>query len=237
MFKIAICDDSDSIRTKFISMLEHVMEKNNIDGEVIFDTGDPEKFYNYVSKNHVDVILLDIDLKSMISGLDLAKKIREINKSINIIFVSAHLEYVFLSFKVKTFDYLVKPVSSEKLEECIIRLTNYTSSDTINFIKIKSGSLTHLIKKSDIVYVEKANSKSYVYTLNEIIETNNSLDDFKKILPDNFCRCHKSYIVNLSKISRIDSITNDVIFNNSFKCQMGRKYRKSFLDALEENEE
>lgn len=230
MLKFAICDDSESLRSKFIGMTEKVIEKNNIQAEIVYDTGDPEEFFDYVSKNCVDVVFLDVDLRSVLTGLDLAQKIRDINKSVNIIFVTAHMEYVLLAFKVKTFDYLIKPVSQAKLEECIVRLAQFTCTDTADMIKIKSGPSTYLVKKNDIVYIEKVGSKSFVYTVNEIIETYSTLEDFERILPDNFHRSHKSYVVNVHKISKVDAIKNEVIFNNSYKCYIGRKYRKSILE-------
>ncbi len=235
MLKFAVCDDNSSLRSKFVSMLQKVLEKNNIEGQVVFDTGDPEYFFEYISKNHVDVVLLDIDLRSMMSGLDLAKKIREVNKSVSIIFITAHIEYVLMAFKVKTFDYLVKPISQNKLEECILRLSQFTCSDSVNFVKVKSGPSTHLIKKNDIIYIEKVNSKSFIYTTNEIIETYSTLDELERILPGNFIRSHKSYIINIGKVTKIDAITNEVIFNNSFKCYVGRKYKKMLMDYLSKN--
>ncbi len=235
MLKFAVCDDNCCLRSKFVSMLQKTMEKYNIEGQVVFDTGDPEQFYDYISKNHVDVVLLDIDLRSMMSGLDLAKKIREINKSVSIIFVTAHIEYVLMAFKVRTFDYLVKPISQHKLEECILRLSQFACSDSVNFVRIKSGPSTYLIKKNDIIYIEKVNSKSFIYTANEIIETYSTLDELERILPGNFIRSHKSYIINIGKVSKIDAITNEIIFYNSYKCYIGRKYKKVIMDYLSKN--
>ena len=234
MLSFAICDDNESIRTKFVSMLKEIFEKNDIDASVVLQTENPQEFYNYLNENHIDVALLDIDLRAALNGLDLAKKIRDINKSINIIFITAHIEYALLAFKVKTFDYLIKPVSFQKLEECILRLTQFTCSDTENFMKIKSGSSTYLIKKSDIIYIEKVSAKSYVYANNQIIETYYTLEEFEKILPNNFHRSHKSYVVNVNKISKIDFFKNEIIFNNSFKCYVGRKYKKSIMDSFED---
>jgi len=231
MLKIAICDDNNSIRTKLISMINMIMEQNNIKGEVVFDSDDSDAFYQYVLHNHVDVVFLDIELK-MQSGIDLAKKIRNINKSINIIFSTAHIEYVLLAYKFKTFDYLVKPLSYEKLEECLLRLVQYISLDSLDSMKIKSGSTTYVIMKNDIIFVEKAKSKSHLFTPDEMIETTMNLEDFEKVLPNNFIRAHKSYIVNINKIVKVDYILNEITMSNSYKCYLGRKFKKHFCDIF-----
>ncbi|MGE5328334.1 MAG: LytR/AlgR family response regulator transcription factor [Deltaproteobacteria bacterium] len=232
MLKIAICDDNNSIRTKLISMVNLIMEQNNIKGEVVFDSDDADAFYKYVLQNHVDVIFLDIELKSMQSGIDLAKKIRETNKSINIIFSTAHMEYVLLAYKFKTFDYLVKPLSYEKLEECLLRLVKYISSDSLDSIKIKSGSTTYMVIKSEIIFIEKAKSKTHLYTANEMIETSMNLEDFENLLPSNFVRAHKSYIVNINKVLKVDYVLNEIDLVNSYKGYIGRKFKKKFQDIL-----
>lgn len=233
MLKFVICEDSTSMREKYKNMLECIFEKNNIDAEVAFETDNPEQLYIYFTKNHVDVALLDIDLKAQMTGLDLAKKIREINKSASIVFITAHIEYALLAFKVNTFDYLIKPVSPQKLEECILRLAQFANTDPGNYIKLRSGTSTYLVKLNDIIYIEKVISKSFIYTVNEIIETYYTLEDLEKYLPSNFFRSHRSYIVNINKISKFDSVKNELVFVNSSKCYVGRKYRKEVLKLLE----
>lgn len=235
MLKIAICDDNNAFRSKLSGMIYDILEKNDIEGEVFCEAETPEELYKYVCKNYVDVIFLDMDLSTSSTGLDLAKDIREINKTVNIVFITAHIEYSLLAFKVNTFDYLIKPITAEKLEECILRLIEFISSENINLLKVKSGSSTVLIKKKDIIYIEKINSKSYIYTANQIIETYHSLEDLEKKLPKNFQRSHKSYIVNINKILRIDSLNNEIIFSNSFKSYIGRKYKQSILKIFEES--
>lgn len=232
MLRFAICDDDINARTKYTNFLNTIFENNDIDAKVVFDSDNPNSFYKYISSNPTDVIFLDIDLKTTISGLELAKKIREINKSVYIVFITGHLEYVLMSFKVTTFDYLVKPISLKKLEECILRLNAHISSPSTNHIKFKSGTATHLLNKNQILYVEKNKSKSCIYTENGMIEISSTLEDIAKILPKDFKRSHKSYIVNTNKISSINSIKNEIHLEDSFKCYLGKKYKKDFLEGL-----
>ena len=83
----------------------------------------------YVKENVVNVLLLDIDLKSSMSGLDLASEIRKTNKHSYIIFTSAHLEYILIAYQYKTFDFIPKPITLERLEETFLRIIDDINSD------------------------------------------------------------------------------------------------------------
>lgn len=122
MLKFAICDDNTRILTKFSEMLENIFTKNNFDASVLFTTDNTKDMLNYISNNKIDVIILDINMNSGKSGLDLAEAIRKINKDAYIIFSTGHLEYAMVAYKYKTFDYLAKPITYDRLEETIIRL-------------------------------------------------------------------------------------------------------------------
>ena len=111
MLNFVLCDDNKNALDRFSKMLELVLTNNDFDGNISFATTNANELLNYVKNNTVDVAILDIDLHDKISGLDLAEKIRSINKKIYIIFETAHLEYILLAYKYKTFDYLPKPIS------------------------------------------------------------------------------------------------------------------------------
>ena len=111
MLKFAICDDNLNILDRLEKMLESIFTKNNFDASVSFTTSDTDDMLNYVSNNKIDVIMLDINLKSNKNGLDLAEAIRKINKNSYIIFTTGHLEYAMVAYKFKTFDYLAKPIT------------------------------------------------------------------------------------------------------------------------------
>ena len=81
MLNFALCDDNESILARLSKMLESLFIKYNFDCKVSFTSVDPNSFLAYVINNPVDVIFLDIDLKSNINGLSLAETIRKYNKN------------------------------------------------------------------------------------------------------------------------------------------------------------
>ena len=116
MLSFVVCDDNKSILDRFSKMLESLFIIHNLDAEVSLSSTDPFEVLNYVKNNNVNVLFLDIDFKSNFSGLDLASKIREINNNAYIIFTSAHLEYILMAYKYKTFDFIPKPITQERLQ-------------------------------------------------------------------------------------------------------------------------
>lgn len=130
MLNFLLCDDNQNILNKLKKMLESILIKNNLSGEIAFSSTNPNEIINYIENNAFDVIILDIDLKSKISGLSLANFIREKNKNSYIIFTTAHLEYSMVAYKYKTFDFLAKPVTIERLEETILRLYDDVFSES-----------------------------------------------------------------------------------------------------------
>ena len=130
MLNFVLCDDNLNIVKKLKEMLEILFVKNDIEANVSFVTDNPNKVLEYEKENIIDVLILDINLNSDISGIDLAKQIRERNKKVYLIFLTGHLEYSLLAYSVKTFDYLPKPITIERLEITLNRLL-----DDLNNIK------------------------------------------------------------------------------------------------------
>ena len=135
MLNFVICDDNLNILDRLEKMLDTIFCKNDFEAQVAFSSDNTEEVLNYISSNKVDVAMLDINLKSNKTGIELAKEIRKINKNIYIIFTTGHLEYAMIAYKVKTFDYIAKPINYDRLEETIIRLFEDVTSVPKRYLK------------------------------------------------------------------------------------------------------
>lgn len=231
MLNFVLCDDNQSILNKLEKMIESILIQNNLSGEIVFTATTPNDIINYTENNQYDVLILDIDLKSELSGLSLANNIRKTNKKAYIIFTTAHLEYTMIAYKYKTFDFLAKPITTERLEETILRLYDDVYSDSSNFIKIdkKNG----FVKSKDIFFIQKDGKKAIFKTKYKDYETYCSFSNILNQLPENFVRCHKSYIVNLDNVSSIQA-NNIVVFKENFcsQCFIGPKYENFFTEVI-----
>lgn len=231
MLNFVICDDNSNILNKISKMLESIFINNKLNGQIVFTATDSNSILSYSKENTVDVYMLDIDLKSDISGLDLASKIRLTNKDAYLIFTTAHLEYIMLAYKFKTFDYLAKPITMDRLEETVLRLFDDIKHDSKSkYINI--GNSSNMINEDDIYCIKKEGMKLIYCTKERSYETYSSFNKVETCLSENFVRCHKSYIANINKISNINSDSNVIQFDNFTTCSIGPKYKLNLMEVL-----
>ena len=233
MLDFALCDDNNNVLIKLEKMLESVFINKKFDAQVVLSTTQPEELINYIRNNTINVVILDIDLKSKVSGLDLANMIRKRDKNVYIIFTTGHLEYGLMAYKYKTFDYLPKPITIERLEDTLVRLFEDVSGTSSKFVRLDNNKT--IIKEDSIQYIQKDGMKVIFHTDTRDYETYSS---FRKILPqlsDQFIQCHKSYIVNLQKITDVNTAIHPICLNSNHnvRCYIGPKYKNQFMEVFD----
>lgn len=236
MLNFALCDDNVSIANKLSKMLDSIFIKNNLPGEIVLVEKNPDNLLNFIDKNNnVHVLLMDIDLKSNINGIELVNKIRKRNKSMYIIFTTAHLEYGILAYKCKTFDFLPKPITYERLEETIYRIFDDAYNSPKQFLKLDNKNT--FITEDSVYFIRKEGMKLVFNTKSREYEIYSSFNNISDSLPNNFVRCHKSFIVNIDNITDINYKTNTVYLDNNpnIHCSIGSKYKKDFMEVMKNN--
>ena len=199
MLNFVICDDNENILNKFSKILESIFIKYNYDAQIGLMTSNTDELLDYIDDNKTDVLILDINLKSDKSGLEIASLVREKNKDTYFIFTTAHLEYAMMAYKFKTFDYLAKPITVERLEETINRLFEDVNGLPKKYIKIDNKKT--LIDANDILFIKRDGMKLIFHTKNRDYETYSSFNKIQSCLPTNFFRAHKSFVVNVNKFN------------------------------------
>lgn len=229
MIKFAMIEDDKNLLNDLYKILESIFMKYDFDAEIVFYSTDVNELLNYIKNYKVDVLFLDIDLKSNLSGLEIAELVRSSNKDCYIIFETAHLEYGLIAYKYKTFDFICKPVTLQRVEECVLRLFDDISGLTKKFVRINNKNT--IIAESDIKYIKKDGMKLIFHTENREYEIYSSFLKIQGSLPSNFVRCHKSFIVNIDNVTKVESNKNIVYFNDS-SCDIGPKYKNKFLEVI-----
>ena len=230
MLNFAICDDNLNILDRLEKMLDTIFCKNDFEAQVAFSSDNTEEVLNYISSNKVDVAMLDINLKSNKTGIELAKEIRKINKNIYIIFTTGHLEYAMIAYKVKTFDYIAKPINYDRLEETIIRLFEDVTSVPKRYLKIDNKNT--LVDESEVQYIKRDGMKLVFHTNFRDYDTYSSFNKFQDKLPENYIRCHKSYIANINQIKDVEPVSGTITFKNGDTCDIGPKYKSDLMEVL-----
>jgi len=223
ILKIALCDDElDNIKT-VAKILESEIIKQNFSAEITLITDNQDEILKAIENREIDILFLDVDFKNGgKNGLEFANILRKINKEFFLIFLTAHQRYMHVSFYTKVFDYIVKPISKDIVEEIISRLKEEFERNRNVFLKLNKWIS---LRTSDILYIEKQYNKSLVMTDFGEYTTTKTLDCLLNELPNNFCKSHRSYIVNEDRITNIDRKEKYAYFSKDLKCPIN-----SFFD-------
>ena len=233
MFNFVLCDDNIDTLNKLSYMFETIFIKNNLKAQIAFKSTKDSEILKYVNQNRFDAIVLDISLHGKLTWLQIAEKIRIQNKDCFIIFTTGHSEYVFMAYKYKTFDYLCKPILQDRLEETVLRLQDDIRHRDSRKKYIKIDDKNTFIDATEIQFIKRDGMKIIFHTTSGDIDTYSSFNKLQNRLPNNFVRCHKSFIANINNIIKFEPQHNKILFTNNQKCDVGPKYKNNFVEAIE----
>lgn len=202
LLNIAICDDEKvqvELLEKYVNSWAKLNNKKITIGK--FYTGDAFHFDWCVDKKF-EILLLDIEMPG-INGVELARKIREEDEFINIIFITALTDFIGEGYDVSAINYLIKPIKEEKLHECLDRAMQKIPEEE-NWILIDEDEEIIRIKEKDILYIESFSHTIEINTLNEKYSIRKNIGTMEKELDQSlFIRNHRSYIVSVPHIEKI----------------------------------
>lgn len=189
---------------------------------------------NFLKANEIHLLFLDIQI-GRLNGIEM---IERMPVKPQIIFTTAYSEYALKAFELSVTDYLLKPFTFERFKQAVSKAADYiewqniatrTQQAEISHFFVKSGYRLVQISLANILYIEGMRDFQAVITINGRILVNQSFQDLEKLLPAGFIRCHKSYIVS---ISRIESIERDRIRIGTKLIPVGETYKEVFYKSL-----
>ena len=225
--KIAICDDEAICRSQLFDMVEDYREARK-DRELTFEMySEPTALLQAIYQgSHYDIYLLDIVMPK-INGIQLAQNLRDAGVDNKIIYLTTSTEYALDSFRVRAFDYLLKPIEKDLLYK--------TLDDAINSIQIKTDKCT-IIKTRDgsarvafdsISYAELS-GRALIYHLNNgsLVESTTIRCSFTEAISDlltdsRFIQCGASMVFNLHHITSVEN--EGVLFADIRRVYLNKK--------------
>lgn len=224
--------DDEAIAREIIE--SHLSQLDNI--KVVASCANAVEALNQISHHHIDLVFLDINMPE-ISGISFAKSI---NNNIKIIFTTAYRDYAVEGFELKAVDYLLKPISFERLQKA---LQNYfdiygtsnqitpSVSDITDFMFVRSDRKMIKIDYANIIYIESFGDYLKLHLTDTVIITRETISAIEAKLPKRqFIRIHRSFIIS---IAHIQSFTNEYITINKQALPISRSYKKEVLQLLE----
>ena len=198
MIKIGIIDDELLAR----KVLEEYCSK--IDNfNLVVSTGNPIEFVNFVQKNDLDLIFLDIQMPEL-NGMEI---LRSMIKPPKVILTTAYSEYALESYTYGVVDYLLKPI---KLERFLKAINKVSASKIIEpkknagseELQIKHDGIPVNIPFKSILYIQSFGNYLKIFTDSRMYLISETLINVTTLLSENFQRIHKSYIANLNRVSK-----------------------------------
>lgn len=229
MIKCLVVDDEPLA----IQLLENYIEKTDF-LELKFSTTNPIEGLQKIASESFDLILLDIQMPEL-NGMDFLKIL---GSRAEVILTTAYSEFALESYDYGVVDYLLKPISYERFYKSVQKIRDRKAEksevkpigDTPkDFFFVKSGGRQIRVNFDEIIFIEGLRDYVNIRTSREEIIILDNLKSLENTLPKKFLRIHKSYIINLEKISAIEGNRISV---GEHQISVGESYRDLLNDWL-----
>lgn len=196
--------------------LKTLLEKHKDIIEISAETNNGQAGLAAIKELKPDLIFLDIQMPGL-NGFQMLQKLEELPM---VIFTTAYDEFALQAFDNNAIDYLLKPIGQDRLDKAIDKLLklkgdttglydslmnfiNKINQPNTDYIKVKTGSITKLVRYQTIYYFKSESKYTYLYTKNNRYILTESLNELEKELPPNFKRIHRSVIINIDHLKEI----------------------------------
>lgn len=198
MIKIGIIDDEILAR----QVLEEYCSK--IDNfELVLSTGNPLEFVNFMRHKEVDLIFLDIEMPEL-NGMEI---LRSMVKAPKVILTTAYSEYALESYNYDVVDYLLKPIKIERFVKAInkfsaSKITHAEKDRGSEELQIEHDGMPVNISFNSILYIQSFGNYLKIFTDSRMYLISETLINIINLLSENFQRTHRSYIINLDRVTK-----------------------------------
>lgn len=227
MYRLAICDDNQADAAYLCSLLEK-WEKGAEAALKIESFPSAEAFYfQYEEDKTFDLLFLDIEMGKM-SGVELARKIRQDDRRVQIIFITGYMEYIAEGYDVEALHYLLKPVTEEKLFGVLERASERLKAREKELHLTVPGAVVR-VALCEIRYLEVERNYVTIYG-KEAYRVKKTLNQLEEELDESFFRTGRSHIVNLHFVKKITK--TQVILKDGTELPLSRKAYEAINRAM-----
>lgn len=223
--RIAVCDDEE----KFLFELKNILDSLCFEADLRVDTFiDGISLETLFAKDPYDVVFLDIEMGKE-NGIDVARRIREMNEKTYIIFLTSHIEYAIEGYEVNALRYMTKPAEKDKVIE-IMRYI-FKKQKESRTISIKYEGENVLLPVTDILYLESMDKYVKIHMEKKYYIVRSNLNEFEERLKDdNFVRIHRCFVINPGKVVKFSK--NGVTLSNNEEIPIARGKEAGLREAL-----
>lgn len=240
--KAIIVDDEPNARKALRGMLNEQFEEVL----VLADCGNVPEAVKMINRFKPDLIFLDIDMPGY-SGFELLDFFDEQQIWFKIIFVTAYSEYSLKAFESSAVDYILKPVRLEHMKRAL-RKVNINSPSHIQYkvlrdnfnlqnerkVVLQTSETIYVVNQDDIIFIQAEGSYTKIVTGSHgILTITKKLAEFEYLETDaSFFRAHRSYLVNLNHIKRIDKRDFLLVMSNEAQVQLAQDKKALLIERF-----
>lgn len=225
--RIAICDDDKQFLEEMDRKLRRYPFVSTVDPYIGIDSF----FAEVDERNRFDLVLMDIDWGAENTGMEYAEKLYRIAPHIPVIYVTGYndrfSQHILLK-KTNLTGYLTKPVQDELLEKYLEKALNQHAEEQNLSFQQRGSTIT--INVRSIIYIESVNHVSLIHTDHTTYKLYKKLRDLLPQLPAPFIQCHKSYIVNLYWVQRLEQ--GRILLKNGEEVLVSRSFKTRTREAV-----
>lgn len=229
MLRIGICDDEEYYRDTISVILSEYCNAKQIEYENC-TFADGIDLVN--SHKQFDIIFLDIEMKTL-NGIETARKIRETNMNVPIVYITGYSDYWRRAYSVHAFQFMEKPVGKEQIYQVMNDFYKMIQSKNDDKVLLITDDGVVTLKYSEIYYfyIEKKKSVN-VYTISAKYLVKENLGDiYEKLQQDMFYMPHRCCIINLRFVSNVIN-DYDIVMENGDFLPLAQKKKDEFLRKL-----
>jgi DNA-binding LytR/AlgR family response regulator len=226
--RIAICEDNMADQARLLDAITDWANARKVQVDILCYQN-AEEFIFVWPDMLFDLTFIDIQMKNM-TGIQLAKYIRDTDKNMLLVFVTSHSQYVLSGYDVDALHYLIKPLSLTKLIPIMDKAYMIWRSCNKDAILVSNGAGQFKLLYGNIFYISMMSHIAEIHTDNEVFEIRKTAAELDRQLPTYFRRCHRSYIVNLLKIECI--YKDSVMLLHGTQLPVSRSNTKQINDAF-----
>jgi two-component system LytT family response regulator len=182
-----------------------------------------------------ELLFLDIHIKGG-TGFDVLSKV--IEKTFEVIFITAHSNYTLQALRSQALDYILKPINKNEFIDAVERVSKLQSNSkkeipSSTFLSIYTSAGLEFIKFDSIVFLEADGAYTTIHTQDNHIVSTKNIGEYEAILPAIFYRCHHSFIINLNQIKKFTKGRSGVlIMNNDHRVAVSQRKMKEFSSRI-----